>query len=285
MQTPQNSQARQSYEQALKCLNENNFPSALDLLREAIALDPTWEQSWEQLATVIQYLGDRTEAERVLARASGLGIKSNRFWYALAQSLQGSLAQEAYRLALQADPNDEQSLLELSWNFRTTGDKENAGKLYRYLIEVYKSRNDWRALNSLGDTLRRLVGNLDDAEEALRRSLEIKPDYFDAWKNMCYLMCSRRDSAAAQQMARRFLQSYPEHPKLPEAWVCLANVLRSFDDLTGAEEAVRQALAADPQCQSAWSKLADIRFELGDFEEGQQALEKANQLDYNKRFD
>src|SRR5262249_23424009 len=243
------------------------------------------EQAWEELSVLIQDLRDSTEAERVFGHARELGVKSNRFWYTLAQSLQGAKAQAAYRFALQANPDDEQSLTELAWSLRTSGDKESAGKLYRYLLRVYAERRDWRSLNSLGDTLRRLVGNLDDAENALRQSLDIKPDNFDAWKNLCYLMCSRRDPAAAQQTVRRFIQTYPDHPRQAEAWVCLGTVLRSFDDLTGAEEAVRQALKVDPDCQAAWSKLADIRFEFGDFEQGQQALERANELDYNKKFD
>src|SRR4030095_11333178 len=129
-----------------------------------------------------------------------------------------------------ANPDDEQSLLELAWSLRTSGDKESAGKLYRYLLRVYAERRDWRSLNSLGDTLRRLVGNLDDAEDALRQSLDIKPDNFDAWKNFCYLMCSRRDPAAAQQTVRRFIQTCPDHPRQAEAWVCLGTALGSFDD-------------------------------------------------------
>ncbi len=273
------------FDEALVCFNSQDFPKALELTQSVIALEPKWEEAWEQLAVLIQYLGDRLEAERALGKAREFGIRSNRFWYLLAQSLHGPIAQEAYRLALKDNPDDEQSLLELAWSFRSTGNKEAANKLYRYLLDVYTSRGDWSALNSLGDTLRRLVGNLDDAEEALRRSLGIKPDNFDTWKNISYLMCSRRDPSAAQQTVRRFLQSYPEHPKRAEAWVCLANVLRSFNDLTGAAEAVRQAIDVDPTGQVAWSKLADISFETGNFNEGQRALTRANELDRNKRFD
>ncbi len=285
MTTKHDEQAERAFADAIERLKQKDFEGALTSLQETVSREPAYEQAWEELSTVIQYLGDGTEAERVFARARDMEIESNRFWYTLAQSLQAAKAQESYRFALQANPDDEQSLLELAWSFRTSGDRESAGKLYRYLLSVYVERRDWRALNSLGDTLRRLVGNLDDAEEALRQSLEIRPDNFDAWKNMCYLMCSLRNPAAAQQTIRRFIQSYPDHPRQAEAWVCLGNVLRGFDDLKGAEEAVRQALKVDPDCQAAWSKLADIRFECGDFQEGQQALQRANELDYNKKFD
>lgn len=280
-----NNPAEQAFHEALERLREKDFDGALTLLREVIARAPDHEQAWEELAGVLQHLGRTSEAEKVFALAREKGIKNNRFWYALAQSLQGARAQEAYRFALDANADDEQSLLELAWSFRTGGDKESACKLYRYLLAVYAERRDWRALNSLGDTLRRLVGNLDDAENALRISLKIRPDNFDTWKNLCYLMCSRKDPSGAQQTVRRFIQSYPNHPKLAEAWVCLGNVLRSVADLKGAEEAVRQALDVDPDCQSAWSKLADIRFECGDLEDGQMALQRANELDYNKKFD
>ncbi len=230
-------------------------------------------------------MGEHQEAERTLGKAREVGVKSNRFWYTLAQSLHGPIAQEAYRLALIDNPDDEQSLRELAWSFRSTGNKDAANKLYRYLLEVYSARADWKELNSLGDTLRRLVGNLEDAEEALCRSIEIKPDNFDAWKNTSYLKCSRQDLTGAQQTLRRFLQCFPNHPKRADAWVCLANVLRSFNDLTGAAEATRQAVQVDPTSQAAWSKLADISFERGDFDQGQLALAKANELDRNKIFD
>lgn len=285
MTSAPNNQLELKFNQALVCLKYEDFSGALALLHEVVSQEPKFLRAWEELASVIQSLGSSTEAESVFARAQEMEIRSNRFWYALAQSLQGARAREAYRFALQADPNDEQSLLELAWSFRTAGDKESATKLYRYLMEVYFERDDWLALNSLGDTLRRLVGSLDDAEEALRRSLEINPENFDAWKNMCYLMCSRQDLTGAQQTVRRFLQSYPNHPKRAEAWVCLGNVLRSFGDLKGSEEAVQQALAENPDCQAAWSKLSDICFECGDFAGGQRALQRANELDYNKKYD
>jgi tetratricopeptide (TPR) repeat protein len=277
--------AAQIVEEARSSIKLEDYVKASELLQQAIALDPKYETAWEELSAVTMWQGDSAHAEKLFAQAREVPIISNKFWYTLAQSLHGATAQECYRLALSSNPDDEQSLLELAWSLRSDGDKENASKLYRYLMHVYCERGDWRGLNSLGDTLRRLVRNYDDAEDALRKSLEIKADNFEAWKNLCYLMCGRADLSGAQQTMRRFIQQYPQHPQKAEAWVCLSNVLKSFGDLTGAEEAVRQALVVDENCQSAWSKLADIRFEQNDFAEGEKALQRANDLDYNKLYD
>lgn len=273
------------FDQARDYVKVSQPLKAYELLHQLVANNPGHQAAWEELASVVLTLSDQSMSESLLAEARERKVSSNRFWYILAQAFDGTSAQECYRFALQCNPDDEQSLMELAWNLRTSGDKDNAAKLYRYLIHIYNERSDWRALNSLGDTLRRLVKNLDDAEDALRKSLEIKPDNFSAWKNLTYLMCSRADLAGAQRTVRGFIQQYPDHPDLADAWVCLANVLRSFDDLSGAEEAVRQALLTDPESQSAWSKLADIRFEQGDLQEGEEALQKANELDYNRKYD
>lgn len=280
-----NRQAEESFEQGIALARRGDYERAIAAFEDAVVKNPSHERAWEELAQAIHNLADYGQAERTFSRARAAGVKSHQFWYALAQSLSGAMAQEAYRFALEADPQDEQALTELAWSLRSTGKKEEANKLYRYLLEVYSQRGDARALNSLGDTLRRLVGNLEDAEEAFSRALEITPDDFETWKNMSYLMCSRRDPARAQQTIRRFIERYPQHARAADAWVCLANVLRSFDDLRGAEEAARQALHVNPDCQSAWSKLADICFESGNFEEGQRALDRADSLDYNKKFD
>src|SRR5262249_37358805 len=149
MSTKHDDQAQRAYADAIEHLKRSDRNGALALLQEAVSWEPEYEQAWEELSTVIQDLRDGTEAERVFGQAREVEVKSNRFWYTLAQSLQGAKAQEAYRFALQADPDDEQSLLELAWSLRTGGDKDSAGKLYRYLLRVYAERRDWRALNSL----------------------------------------------------------------------------------------------------------------------------------------
>jgi len=285
MNAHRNKKADESYKRGLASLDSGQLEQALAIFREVIADNPSDEESWAHFASAIQRLGNEKEAESALAGALNAGVRSKQFWYTLANCMHGERSQQAYLMALAVDPQDEQVLGELAWSLRTSGFKDQALEIYRRLLEIYSRKKDAPSLNSLGDTLRRLVGSYDDAENAFERALELEPESFETWKGLCYLMCSRREPALAQQIMRRFIQSYPEHPQRAEAWVCLGTVLKSLDDYNGAEEAVRQALGVDPLCQAAWSKLADILFETGSIAEAQQALKRANDLDYNKRFD
>jgi tetratricopeptide (TPR) repeat protein len=279
------SQAERAFAVGLEGLKEDNYPKALSSFRAAIALKPRYPQAWEQLAIVLQWLKDDEVAEQALIQAKDIDIPSKEFWYTLANALHKDKAQEAYRRALAIDPDYEQALHELAWSLRVSEKKDEALDVYRKLLDLYIKRRDSRALNALGDTLRRLVGAFDDAEQALNRALEFDPQLFSAWKNFSYLLCNRKDPIGAQKVIREFIQRFPEHHRKADAWVCLGNILRSVNDLKGAEEAVRIAIKVDPRRQAAWSKLSDILFELGNLEGGEEALERANELDCNKKYD
>lgn len=279
------SQAERAFSMGLEALQEDNYPKALSSFRAAIATKPNYSQAWEQLAIVLQWLKDDEAAEQALVEAKEIDITSKGFWYSLANALHGEKAQEAYKRALAIDPTYEQALHELAWSLRVTGEKAQSIDVYRQLLNLYTARRDARALNALGDTLRRLVGAFEEAEEALNRALEVDPQLYSAWKNLAYLFCNCNVPTRAQQVIRQFIQRFPEHDRKADAWVCLANILRSVNDLKGAEEAVRMAIDIDCQSQAAWSKLSDILFELGNLEAGQEALARADELDYNKKYD
>jgi len=266
-------------------LEVGDYPAAIGSFWQAIAEVPEYREAWEHLACALQRSSDDQGLDQAVLKAAELEIRSKEIWYALANALDGTKAQAAFWRALQIDPDYEQALTGLAWSLRTSGKKEEAIYVYEHLLDLFTRRQDPLSLNSLGDTLRRLVGALDLAEEAVGRALKLDPEYFDAWKNLSYVMCSRREPARAQQILRRFIQTYPAHRRRADAWVCLGTVLRSTGDLKGAEEAVRRAVEIDAECQLAWSKLSDILFELGHEQEAQVALRRADDLDYNQKYD
>lgn len=266
-------------------LNDNDYRQAEPLLANLAEQAGSRPEVWDRLAGPVQALKGPEAVEAIFRVCAQAEVKGPAFWHAMARSLYGPLAQEAYRRVLAESPDNREAVDELAWSLTRGGRKEEAMLLYRYLIELYRRDRNAQALNRLGDTLRRLVGALPEAEEALTASLDIDPGAFEVWKNYAYLMCSLRDPARAQQVVRQFIQTYPDHPRLADAWVTLSTVLRGLGDLKGAEAATRQAIAVDPHCQAAWSKLADILFDSERAQEAEDALRRANALDSNARYD
>src|SRR5262249_28046488 len=124
MSEPDKNKSGSALEQARECIKSERFTEAFSLLEKQVTQNPGDEQAWEELSSVLLSLDDDVRTEQVFFRARELSAGGNRFWYTMAQAMHGPSAQECYRLALKFNPEDEQSLLELAWNLRTSGDKD-----------------------------------------------------------------------------------------------------------------------------------------------------------------
>jgi serine/threonine-protein kinase len=113
-----------------------------------------------------------------------------------------------------------------------------------------------------------------DAEASLKKSIALRPDYWDGYNSLgaFYHRQARYREAAAE--FRRVLELTPDNA---QAYNNLGAALKRLEDYSGAREAYEKAIALNP-AYSAYSNLAGVYFALGDYERSLETFEKALKL-------
>ena len=156
-----------------------------------------------------------------------------------------------------------------------------------------------------GEALRQL-GQLPQAEAALRRAVELEPGFVPAWESLIAMVQAehakalaardpRRAEVLAGELARmgnnqgnawlaqgdivQAIQCYRHaisvRADYAMAWSNLGNTLRQVGQLSEAEAACRRAIAIDPQFAPAWNNLGNALIEQGRYDEGSPCYEMA----------
>ena len=181
-------------------------------------------------------------------------------------------AEEAYRTATNIDPRHDNAWCNLGVVLDETGRKEEAEQAYRTAIHL--DPNDAIAWNDLG-VLMKQAGRKEEAEEAYRKALHADPGYAKAWLNLGSLLIAtgRKDEAAeaSQKAMEARAHGADKHN-------CLAYLLWECGRFEDAELEVREALKDNPDYAYAHATLGLLRLEQNDLGEGRQGYEKAIEL-------
>jgi tetratricopeptide (TPR) repeat protein len=124
----------------------------------------------------------------------------------------------------------------------------------------------------LGDVLSVQGEELDAAEAAFRRALELEPDYAPAhWRLGAAAIAQGRPEAAARALERALELA----PDLQPARLALAQVRLSEGELEGAESLLRELLHEQPEHAQALSTLAQVAMRQGRGDEARRIAERA----------
>jgi len=156
-------------------------------------------------------------------------------------------AVEAYQRALEFQPDRAATHYNLGNALLGSGRVDEALDAYERALQL---RPDFpRALNNLGNALHRL-GRLEEAIRAYRKALRLEPDEADACNNLANALkdAGRLDEALSLYDRAIGLR----RPGRDRALANKALLLMEMGALSGAREAVREALADNPDCVPAW---------------------------------
>jgi len=173
---------------------------------------------------------------------------------------------------------------------------------------ISKRPENPRAHVSLGHAYHR-QGNIQLAEQVLRRALELKPDFAQAHFNLSVLLAGRNEMTEALSHAVTATQLAPqeaehqfnlgrlrvrmEHWKeaesayfqaidlrsdYPEAWYNLGNLAMRAGDYSTAEQRFRRALKSDEQFVDARINLAAVLNQTGRVDSAKTMLEEAGRI-------
>jgi Flp pilus assembly protein TadD len=163
--------------------------TAVKLIRQAVALVPTFAEGHNNLGVVLQSQGNLSEAVACYQRAVELKPEYHDAHQNLAAALhsQGRAeeAAAAYRRAIDLKPDEPQTRNNLGAVLAGLERTDEAIACYRQAIAL--KPDYFEAHNNLGLSLQS-QGRLHEAEHCYRTALRLKPDYSDARANLSVLL-------------------------------------------------------------------------------------------------
>jgi predicted Zn-dependent protease len=181
-----------------------------------------------------------------------------------------ALAAEQAGEILKAVPGHPHARLILSAAQRLTGHPDLAVEILEPLCrEQPRSAPAQLELGmALGET-----GRAGEALAALRRALQLKPDFADAWRLLADHLDAAGDAGGADQARARYLKAATKDPRLMEAAAFLV-----ANELPQAETRLRSHLVQHPTDVAALRMLAEVAARLRRYGDAQTLLERCLEL-------
>ena len=182
------------------------------------------------------------------------------------------VAEQLYRLILQAEPNHADAIHLLGVIAYQFGRLDEAAASYRRAIEIDPGNAETH--NNLGVALCH-QGNLDEAVVCWQRAVELKPDYAEAHKNLGNALMDLGKLDEAIACYRRALQFGPDDS---EAHINLGDALKEQGKLDEAAACCRRALELKPDYAEANLNLGNVLKDQGKLDEAIACYRRALEL-------
>ncbi len=153
------------------------------------------------------------------------------------------------------------------------GDIDQAEKLYREVMKYDKQNST--CLHYLG-VIAKQRGWLDESERLIKKALQAKPEWVDAYYNLALTFREQKNYMAAIEAANKGLSIDPEKFQILSLLSILYHQIDQSDKgVVLAEKAVK----LNPQFREAWINLGINYYRLARFDEARKAYEMAIKLD------
>ena len=235
------------------CLQRDDVPRAVDLMRRAVELAPGEAQFHGNLGVALRRRGDLDGAAAAYRQALRLAPDFADAWSNLGnvQRAQGDPAGAVacYRRAISLTPDEVQLYNALGSTYRDLGRGEAERHCYR---EAIRRCPDYaEAHNNLGNSLL-YAGRLEEAEACYRQALTIDATLTSAANNLASALVIGGRLSEAVDCLRRVLR---ERPDYPEAINNLGSALQGQGRIREALVCYRRAVSLKPDYRDAQSNL------------------------------
>jgi len=130
-------------------------------------------------------------------------------------------------------------------------------------------------LPSLGTELKER-GDLDEAERAFRRALELEPGNASAFAGLASVLW---DGGRKEEALELYRESLARHADIPEAWLEVTWMLVDVGRIDEAEATARRGLTAHPSFAPLRIPISACRERRGDLDGARRELEEAVRAD------
>ncbi len=228
-----------------------DYRKAIDYYRQATQLDPHYALAWSGLsltwvwlssgflegsAAAEAYAEAREAAERALGLSPSLAAAHIARGYLLQLSdFDWHGAEAEFRRAMELAPSDSEAKFYLGTQFATLGEVETAIALTRQALVTEPLRANWYPWLA---TYLAGLNRLDEAEQAIRRAIELQPGASWYHQVLTIIACQRGDARAALDAAQQ---------EPPGSWhnTALALARQIGSDRSAADAALRTLIEKD----------------------------------------
>ncbi|WP_433124847.1 tetratricopeptide repeat protein [Micromonospora sp. CA-240977] len=291
--------------------DRNDHAHALTAVVQALTLDPHHESALTWHITELRRLRRFDEAEEAVRRAVEARPDSPRPYVELGylhdDRYDHRRALEAFEQALSIDPQHESALIWHIVELRrlrrfkeaedairlAIGKRPDSPDLHLQRALLHENRHDHeQALTAVEQALTispqhelalawrvtelRQLRRFDEAEEAVRRAVEARPDSPRPYVELGYLHDDRHDHRRALEAFEQALTIDPHHESALIWHIVELRRLRRLDE---AEEAARQAIETLPGSPDPHLQLAYVHDDRHDSEQALTAVEQALTID------
>ena len=167
------------------------------------------------------------------------------------------------------------NVLEQANNYYSKGNLEAVANCYKNYIKL--GFKDHRVLSNYGVVLQEL-GKIKEAELIMRKSIEMKPNYANAYLNLSSILVDLGKQNEAELIIRKSIALNPNSYK---AFLNLGNILATLGKYKEAELATRKSIVLDKNNFIAYKNLANIYRIMGNLKQAKIAAKKIVELDPN----
>lgn len=181
-----------------------------------------------------------------------------------------ALAAEQSLEILNAVPNHPPAMLLLATARRRSGDPAAALAVLEPLL---RAQNRWAAAHFEHGLALAGVGRGDEAIQALRRTVELKPEHTEAWRHLADHLLAIGDSEGADAAYARHIQCSTRNPLLQQAAMAMVS-----NDIPKAEGLLKAHLKQAPTDVPAIRMLAEVAARCGHDEDAGKLLVRCLEL-------
>ena len=168
-----------------------------------------------------------------------------------------------------------EQIINQAFKFHSQGNISEAAKYYQEFIN--QGFKDHRVFSNYGGILQD-IGKLKEAEILLRKAIEIKPNFEDAYYNLGNILKDLGESQDAELSYRKAIEIKPD---FAEAHSNLGNILSDLGKSKDAELSYRKAIEIKPDFAEAHSNLGNILSDLRKSKDAELSYRKAIKINPN----
>ncbi len=255
-------------EKAEEAARKKNFPFAIQLYHQVLALKPDYEEARRGLHQVLDRYASYRKVQPFLAFLSSLGPRIAAFFSRLGKNPAGEA--QAWERVLKVDPRNQGALESLGNALERAGFLRSAQVVFEDLAGLRKNDpGPWKRVGAL----RHKLGDLDGALEAYEKALGADPrdqEALRARKNLAAEGALERTRFAKASSSRELIKDQEKAQELERS----QRVVRTREDLQEDLDALEKKLAGNPASPALLLRKAEVLVKLGRPREAQALLEE-----------
>ena len=205
------------------------FDEALPYFKMALEANPGTAQFWLSCIDALIKLDRIADAKALFDQAKSKGAKGDGF-----DQIEERLGSTPSKNSDTQEPHQEQ--LQSLINLYTQGQSQEALIQASQLLKQFTNSV---VLHNIVGATNQSLGNFDEAIEAYKKAISLKPDYADAYYNMGNVLKTQGNLDEAIKTYQRALSI---KPNMPEAYYNMGNAFQDLGKLENAIEAFNKAI-------------------------------------------